>query len=526
MKLTVLLSLFIISCFGRVTAQQVNWSEDIACILYSHCTSCHNPGGIAPFSLLTYSDAVAHQLEIQDAVVDGHMPPMPGKSSTRHYAGENTLSQSEINLINDWITNGKPQGNISNAPVAPTYTNSSQLPVLDYTAQIPTYTNPVAGYDDYRCFVIPTSFTTEKWIKGFEVIPGNYDMVHHIQIFQDTSNICHILDSLDAGLGYTYFGDAGSLTNTYMGVWLPGQGPQYYPDGMAIKLLPNANIIIQVHYPDGTTGQTDSTKVNFMFESGTPREVFFNPILDFSTSTLIDGPLYIPANTVKTFHLVYQLPYDLTLLSAMPHMHLIGRSINTYAVTPANDTISLVDIPDWHFHWQMNYPFDQPIKLPVGTTLYSEATYDNTTNNPDNPNNPPENIYAGESTDDEMMMVFFGYTGYVTNDENIIVDSLDHYLHYLNCSPVNAVGLEEAFVSENFTVYPVPASDKFHLNFENLEFVTISVIDRTGKVIQTQMDVASGAEIRVENAVSGLYLLLIQDQATGKTISKKLSVLK
>jgi hypothetical protein len=88
------------------------------------------------------------------------------------------------------------------------------------------------------------------------------------------------------------------------------------------------------------------------------------------------------------------------------------------------------------------------------------------------------------------------------------------------------VGLEEAFVSENFTVYPVPASDKFHLNFENLEFVTVSVIDRTGKVIQTQTDVASGAEIRVENAVSGLYLLLIQDQATGKTISKKLSVLK
>lgn len=136
-----------------------------------------------------------------------------------------------------------------------------------------------------------------------------------------------------------------------------------------------------------------------------------------------NGPLFIPANQTATFNEDFTVPVNATLLYTFPHMHLIGRSIKSWGNLPiTNDTVRLINIPNWKFNWQDNFIFPNTIPIPIGTILQAEAFYDNTTNNPYNPSNPPQNVSAGEGTYDEMMMVFFAYMYYQTGDENIIVD--------------------------------------------------------------------------------------------------------
>ena len=195
------------------------------------------------------------------------------------------------------------------------------------------------------------------------------------------------LDALDPGPGYTFFGGTGSPNSKVIGAWVPGQHTYYSPNGMGIRIPANANIVLQIHYPGGTSNRTDSTKVLIKMTSIPQREITINTPLNHYQ--LDNGPLYIAANTTKTFYAHCYIPSDMSVLSVGPHMHLVGKSILSYGVTPTHDTIPFVDIPNWDFHWQGSYAFPKIIKIPGGSTIYSEAYYDNTLANIHNPNDPP-----------------------------------------------------------------------------------------------------------------------------------------
>ncbi len=412
----------------NTSAQNINWAEDISCLLYTHCTSCHNPNGIAPFSLMDYTDAYNLRFSIQYSVVNEIMPPWSADPNYVSFAHERVLSPEEIQMIDDWVNEGAPEGDPQLAPIPPTYNSSEQITSPDWVAQATTYTSQASNYDEYRCFAISNPFNTDKYITALEVVPGNIEIVHHVLIFKDNTNTP--LNN-DNGDGYSCFGGTGSSGSDFIGGWTPGQGAINFPDGMGIKLEAGETIVLQTHYPAGSAGQIDNgTKVNFSF-SDTPiiREVFNDAVLNHFTS-LSNGPLNIPANTTQTFYADYTIPANVTVLSIYPHMHLIGRSINVYAVTPGGENIPLIDIPEWNFEWQNSYDYRQPIYLPAGTTIFSEAFYDNTTNNPFNPNNPPQNVSAGEATTDEMMVVFFSYLPYLSGDENIIIDTSSVSINY------------------------------------------------------------------------------------------------
>ncbi len=408
-------------------SQTPNWAEDVSCLLYTHCTNCHNPNGVGPFSLLDYTDAYNNRFTIQYNVNEGIMPPWPPDHNYVSFAHEKVLTTDEIQVINDWVNAGAPQGDPNLAPLQPTYNSTEVIENPDWVAQIPAYTSQASSSDDYRCFAIENPGTSDKYITSWEVVPGNVEIVHHVLIFKDSGSGP---SNNDNGDGYPCFGGTGSPTSVYIGGWAPGQGSIHYPDGMGVKLAPGETIVLQVHYPTGSAGQIDdATKVNFEFSDVAVREVSSEFILNHFT-TLTNGPLYIPANTTRTFYSEYTLPADLTFLSVFPHMHLIGRSIKAYAVTPGGTTIPLIDIPEWDFEWQGNYDFRQPLYLPAGTTLYGEAFYDNTTNNPYNPSNPPINVSAGEATNDEMMLIAFAYLPYQNGDENIVVDTSTTTINY------------------------------------------------------------------------------------------------
>ncbi|MEP7264517.1 MAG: T9SS type A sorting domain-containing protein [Bacteroidota bacterium] len=515
-KIYIVLVLLFIKC-SIASAQVITWAEEIAPIMYNHCTTCHHSGAIGGTSFIDYADVFSEGLSIQDKVNTGEMPPWPPDPEYRHLAHERLLSTWEKTAINDWVNNGMPQGNMANAPAPPVYSGTALITNPDYIYQIPNYTVNTAT-DLYRNFVVPTNLLSQQYITEFEVIPGNRGVVHHVIVWEDTSSTPATLDAADPGTGYTNFGGSGSSTSNMIGLWVPGMGSFKWPTGMGQLLPAGTNIVIQVHYPGGTTNETDSTQIRVKTSSTALRNVYTIPILNHD-NTIVDGPLFIPANTTKTFHEQFTVPVflNLSLISVGPHMHLLGQTALSYGVTLVNDTIPFIKIDHWDFHWQGLYPFKQVLKIPGGTTLYGEASYDNTVNNPENPNNPPQDVSLGESTTDEMLLFYFSFTNYANGDENIIIDST-------TVSSIYDPAYESIITTPQlYDPSPNPAQQHVNLSFylPHGNTVTFKVYDVKGALVKQVMHrFENGLNLHtldVAGLQSGEYLIEMQSGEVKRT---------
>jgi mono/diheme cytochrome c family protein len=408
----------------QLNAQMVNWATDIAPILYQHCVQCHNGDGVGGFSLVGYPAAYTQREAILEAVTTKQMPPWKADPTYTHFAGENVLTDNEIADIAAWVNANGPSGDLAQAPEEPVIVNGLSLGFPDLMLETPAYTM-TGTTDEYRCFVVPTGLTQTAFLRALDAIPGNHLAVHHILIYEDLSGQGEALDAQTPEPGYLSFGGPGFSGARLVGSWVPGAQALVTPPFMGIKLNAGADLIVQVHFPAAANGMTEKTELNLYFTPSNSgiRELTLAPLLNHSGFSLTNGPLFIPANTIKEFHAQLTIPQNGTLLAAAPHMHLLGQNMVSFGVTPQNDTIKFIRIPKWDFHWQGGYMFQRPLKVPTGTKLHAYATYDNTANNPNNPSFPPQDVSVGEATTDEMMLVYFLYTGYQNGDEDIILDS-------------------------------------------------------------------------------------------------------
>jgi len=508
--------LFLLTSADYALAQVATWTDNIACILYTRCTSCHHDGGIAPFSLMTYGEATSAAFGMQYAVNSGSMPPWPPDPAYRSFAHERVLTQEEIDLINDWVNNGMPEGD-GTSPMPPVYISSEEITSPDLVITMPNFTVSTVGNDVYRCFVIPTGLLQNRFIKEIEVVPGNREAVHHVLVYQDVTATPAALDAAATGPGYTSFGVTGSSASVLISAWVPGQGKKVYPGSMGVKIPAGANIVLQVHYPATSNGQQDQTKVNIKFATGTVREVSIATPLRHGA--LNEGPLIIPANTTRTFTSNYLIPAaNLTILDVAPHMHLLGKSIKAWAVTPLGVTIPLIDIPEWDFHWQGFYDFRQPVKIPAGSMLYGAATYDNTTANPNNPNNPPQIVTVGEATDEEMMLIYFSYTIHYPGDENIVIDTSTVVQTHNNCD-FRVVGMEDGPDMPRLLSYPNPTDGLLQLGISESFTGMIKVTDPLGRAVLSAP--YTGRAIDLSGLVNGMYHVTIETEG-GSSTSKVL----
>ena len=178
-----------------MTQGQMNWAENVAPILFDHCTKCHHPGGIGPSSFMTADEASNNAASILSAIMDDYMPPWPANPEDRHFINENVLTETEKSTIENWVMNGTPSGDLSLAPAPPTYNNQTQLAQVDFTGNTPPNASQAVTHDYYRTFVIPSNYSVDQFIDGIEIIPGNSEIVHHVVIYYDPTNECLSLDA-------------------------------------------------------------------------------------------------------------------------------------------------------------------------------------------------------------------------------------------------------------------------------------------------------------------------------------------
>ncbi|MEL6276906.1 MAG: hypothetical protein AAFU03_17535, partial [Bacteroidota bacterium] len=352
------------------------------------------------------------------------MPPWKPDQEYSNFVGERGLTDEEIQLIADWVAAGTPQGNPDLEPPLPNFTVGSQLGTPDLVIEMEEeYIIEGNNLDDYRVFVLPTGLTEDKEIAAIEFRPGNTRAVHHALLAYETEGAAAAMDAESPGYGYESFGGYGvPIQGSFTG-YTPGIQSIFYPEGIGITLPAGADLLMQVHYAPLPMDETDRSSLNIFFKNPSDpitRELQRLPTTPFD----LDGGFLsfsIPPDEVKAFHGTKNIEEDISLVAIYPHCHYLGQNWEIYAVTPTNDTISIISIPEWDFNWQGEYTFDRMKKIPAGSVMHVNAAYDNTTNNPFNPNSPPQTVTWGEGTTDEMYLVGMSYVPYQAGDEDIVI---------------------------------------------------------------------------------------------------------
>ncbi|MEN0006970.1 MAG: T9SS type A sorting domain-containing protein [Bacteroidota bacterium] len=463
-------------------AQDVTFSKDIAPIIYNNCTTCHRQGEVGPMPLTNYSQVSAWGAMIEYVTDIKYMPPWKADPEYSRFLDERFLKDTEIQLIKDWVAAGMPQGDPDLEPALPAFPEGSQVGEPDLVLSFEeAYEHYGGNEDEYRVFVLPTGLVEDKNISTVELRPGNPRIVHHALFTYDDSGAAQINDANDPGYGYDGFGGFGvnGVFDKQFPGFVPGQKPREYPEGTGQLLPAGSDLLIQMHYAPVPFPQTDSSTVNIFFTDGpVERYVQQDVMLPFG-NVLQNGPFVIPPNQVRTFHGEVTINQKVSLLGIAPHMHLLGQNWQVYAEAPDGEITNLISIPEWDFNWQGMYNFREFKVLEPGTKIHGIATYDNTADNPLNPNNPPQWVSWGEGTADEMYYLAFFYVPYFDGDEDIMfedqVTSTDG-------------GLSLKFPEDRFyPVYPNPTSDELTVGFSlaQMDEVTLEILDISGKPIKT-----------------------------------------
>ncbi|MEL7247511.1 MAG: T9SS type A sorting domain-containing protein [Bacteroidota bacterium] len=507
----------------------VNYATDIAPIILDNCTVCHRAGEIGPMPLTSYEEVRNWGFMIKYVTEIKYMPPWPPNQEYSHFLGERGLSDEEISLIAEWVDNDMPLGNPDDAPDVPTFPDGSQVGDPDLVLSFAeAYTHVGDNTDQYQIFVLPTGLTEDKVIKSIEFRPGNSAIVHHALMAVDNSGEAQAMDEATEEYGYPSFGGGWGveILDQYPG-YVPGARPNIYPAGIGQAMPAGSDLLVQAHYAPISTDQMDSSTVNIFFaeeDEVVDRFVETHIMLPFF-GTLVNGPFVIPANETRNFHGVYEVPAKVSVMGLAPHMHLLGKNWLVYAEQPNGDIVNLIDVPEWDFNWQGTYFFDRFQILEQGAVIHAFAEYDNTTDNPLNPNNPPRLVTWGEGTEDEMYYLPFLYLPYREGDEafvfgedGTITDSEEPVL------PLAQNKLE--------AIYPNPTSGNVTTFFTLAETgrVAINILDTNGKIVQqavpNQLHLRGQYRLNLdlEALPSGVYV--VQLRGEGFTLTEKLVVVR
>ncbi len=440
--------------------------RDVQPIIDKNCVGCHVDGGIAPFSLENPKDAVQYARDAQFAVQGKRMPPwMPGGESPK-FKDETKLTDEEIAIIANWAWAGAPLGKIADAK--PRVTPVARIQKADVTMDIGKPFTPNPSYtDEYRCFIVDPKVDTERFITGYDIVPGNKKMVHHVIIFtvepQKVADIRKLEQNADGRGGYECFGGPGvpirlgagtsGLGFSIMGNWVPGTaGGVQYPSGTGIALKPGTVLVLQVHYnllggkgDDRTVAKLNlapqGEKITRLSSSlflspvevacpsgistdpnnACSREAAYKSVEPYQepelTTALRSGLLLTYCQTkpkyengITTTQCEFPVTADRSILRIQAHMHLLGKAVKLEVNPNKNTRKVLLDIPRWDFHWQTGYALEKPIEVSKGDVVRLTCTWDNTKENQPWLNGKqlePRYAVWGEGTRDEMCLAGF-----------------------------------------------------------------------------------------------------------------------
>ncbi|MFO0907462.1 MAG: hypothetical protein U0794_03735 [Isosphaeraceae bacterium] len=379
------------------------YPRDVAPILQRRCQFCHRAGQVGPFPLTTYQQARKRAGDIATVTEQRLMPPWkPVPGFGPKLKDDHSLTSSEVALLTDWAAQGAPKGEDHHLPVPARFPEGWTLGEPDLVIESSeAYTIPASGPDIYRCFVIPTHLTSDRYISAVEFRPANPRVVHHMTAFLDVSRQGRERDAADPGPGYTQFSGPGVDVSTDLGGWTPGNVPRHLPQGIGRLIPMRSDVILQVHYHPTGRVETDRTQIAFYF-SKTP----VKQTLHWANASSYDFRLPPGQKNIEV-KATWFAPVDVEVLGVTPHMHALGRDFRMTVTLPTGESRDLIHIDNWDPAWQNTYYFASRVVLPKGSTVRVTAHYDNSSH-PRNPHKPPKLVRWGHGANDEMCVGYIG----------------------------------------------------------------------------------------------------------------------
>ncbi len=412
--LFVLLSLVGFPMLARVAARSEGanaaptFYRNVLPILQSHCQRCHRPGEIAPMPLVTYRETRPWAARIKDAVTRKKMPPWFADPRYGHFANDPSLSAEEIATLGAWAEAGAPAGNPREAPPPPHWTEGWNIPPPDLVIKMPKpVAIPAHGDVEYTYEIVPTRFAEDRWVQMSEIRPSSRAHVHHAVVYIRPPD-ADWLRRAPVGAAFTASSlqdaesrrEAMATTSDILLVYAPGSSPDVWPEGMAKFIPRGSDLVFQMHYTTNGHAAADQTSIGLVFTRQPPTQRVL-------TLQLTNTRFVIPPG-VENFRVEAHgtLPNDATLLSFFPHMHLRGKRFEYNLIRRDGSVLETLLRVNYDFYWQLSYRLAQPRFLKAGTELQAVAWYDNSRNNPHNPD-PTKAVTWGDQTYDEMMVGFF-----------------------------------------------------------------------------------------------------------------------
>lgn len=446
-KLSLVVTFFaVVSCNSSPNempkeGEPVLFTEHIAPIIYTNCSKCHSQDGAAPFPLLTYQDIASKAKLVAYVTEKRLMPPWPADPTYTHFANETYLSNEQIQLIQRWVAGNCLPGDTAFLVQPENLLKSLNLgkPDLIVKMQKPIKV-PGNNTDLFMVVKVPFELPQDTFIKAIEFVPGKKRLVHHMNahIIQfepnKKSNLwggqCAVnqdqTKSETIHKELNLLNDDGSYAPMTPSVcnYLPGSQFSLYPKEIGGYKIgkKNAFYLNDMHFGPSPIDEVDSSYFKIYYTDKAPKR----PVAEFQIGTLglapVEPKLIVPAGTVKKFTIDFPVPADISILTIVPHMHLIGKTYLAYAIKPSGDTIRLIRINNWDFRWQYFYQPKTLLKIPRGSVIHVEGTFDNTTNNPNNPFSPPREIAeknGSMKTTDEMFQFIVTCLPWRIGDEQI-----------------------------------------------------------------------------------------------------------
>ena len=382
----------------RAQSPSPTFDRDVAPLVFDRCATCHQPGGPGPFSLLTYESARQHASQIAAVTTSHLMPPWRANSDYGAFAGQHQLSAAEIDLLQRWADGGAVEGAARDLPAAPKTTEGWQLGKPDLVVTLPEpYMLRAAGTDVFRIFVIPLPVAAERYVRGLEFRPGNARVVHHANIRVDPTLASRRLDEQDPALGYEgLIAHSAMYPDGHFLGWTPGQVAPLLPKGLAWRLEPGTDLVVEIHMQPSGKLERVQPSIGLFFGNDPPERI---PTMLRLGRQNIDIP---PGAARYTITDSFVLPVDVEVQAVQPHAHQRALEMTGTARLPDGTTKTLIHVADWDFRWQHLYRYAAPFMLPKGTTLAMIYTYDNSAENPRNPDRPPREVFWGQRSADEM----------------------------------------------------------------------------------------------------------------------------
>jgi peroxiredoxin len=404
------------------SGETITFHKHVAPILWRSCARCHRPGEVGPFPLLSYKDAAKRADFIREVTASGQMPPWKAHPGAGIFLDAPRLSAAEKAILARWAETGCAPGDPADLPPPPRFPEGWALGQPDLVLTLPEpYTVRAGGYDIYRAFALPWPLDREVAIAGVEFRPGNRRVVHHSRIHLDQSGDARRRERADAGPGFSGW-SAGSIVELPypgLGAWTPGMTPRPAPAGAGRVIPRGSDVVLQVHYHPSGKPEVDRSSVGLYFAKGPLTRTMAGFTL---CTTKIDIP---PGAKRHTIIISARIKADIHLYTVVPHAHQLCREFRLAATLPDGTCQPLLWIQDWDLGWQDQYRFAKPVRLPRGAILTLAAYYDNSEDNPRNPNHPPRRVRYGVGSKEEMCACHF----------ELLPDDPSGYAAYPNKSP-------------------------------------------------------------------------------------------